>query len=81
MSSGYVIGRATPMKRLDIKAKGRFGIIQRVKTNLEVFVAPLHALPGRKSEWRRQKAQIKQRYTQWKQTAEPAAAKAATAEE
>jgi len=64
--SGYKIGRATPMKRIDIKAKGRFGVREKKWTNLELFVAPLAQLPGRKAEWRRRSALIDKRYAQWK---------------
>lgn len=64
--SGYTIGRGTPMKRIDFKAKGRIGLKQRYRTNLVVHVAPMHLLPGARWEKRRENLAIREARKRWR---------------
>lgn len=79
--SGYVIGRGSDIqKRIDIKGKGRYGIRERKKAHLEVFVAPLATLRGARWVGRRQQLAMAERYQSWRR-GEPAAAQSKAEEQ
>lgn len=64
--SHLIIGRGTPIKRIQMHAKGGHGELWHRKTHLTVYVEPASVLPGRKWEYKRQRKAIKQRFADWR---------------
>eukprot|EP01126_Amoeba_proteus_P024287 TRINITY_DN2449_c0_g1_i5.p1 TRINITY_DN2449_c0_g1~~TRINITY_DN2449_c0_g1_i5.p1 ORF type:complete len:199 (-),score=11.17 TRINITY_DN2449_c0_g1_i5:99-695(-) len=64
--SDYKIGRGTPLKRIKMHAKGRYGKVHRPRTHLVLALEPLHSLKGRRWELRRKSLEVKSRFASWR---------------
>jgi ribosomal protein L22 len=64
--SNLIIGRGKPLKRFEIKAKGRIGELHHPRSNLTVFVRPLEYMKGKSVAYKRTKLEIRQKYKAWR---------------